>query len=78
VLSLEYTFIIQYYAIDSVKREYFCRPCCYSIVFGRLKYIPRLFSEYMLTFMVEQPMNKKKIKIKDAKYLVFLIFLHMN
>jgi len=27
--------------------------CCYR--FGRLKYIVRLFSEYMLTFMVEEP-----------------------
>ena len=27
------------------------------IVFRRLKYIPRLFSEYMLTFMVEDPMR---------------------
>ena len=26
-------------------------------VFGRLKYILRLFSEYMLTFMVEEPMK---------------------
>ena len=33
----------------------FCRPCCYR--FRRLKYIPRLFSEYMLTFMVERPMK---------------------
>ena len=29
----KYTFIIRYYAIDWVKRKYFCRPCCYSIVF---------------------------------------------
>jgi hypothetical protein len=27
------------------------------IIFGRLKYIPRLFSEYMLTFIVEEPMK---------------------
>ena len=27
------------------------------IVFGRLKYIPCLFSEYILTFMVEEPMK---------------------
>ena len=27
------------------------------IVFGRLKYILRLFSKYMLTFMVEEPMK---------------------
>jgi hypothetical protein len=33
----------------------FCRPCCHR--FMRLKYIPRLFSEYMLTFMAERPMK---------------------
>jgi hypothetical protein len=33
----------------------FCRPCCYR--FRRMKYTPRLFSEYMLTFMVERPMQ---------------------
>jgi hypothetical protein len=33
----------------------FCRPCFNR--FWRLKYIPRLFSEYMLTFRVEEPMK---------------------
>jgi hypothetical protein len=33
----------------------FCRPCFNR--FWRLKYIPRLFSEYMLTFRVEEPMT---------------------
>ena len=33
----------------------FCRPCFYR--FWGLKYIPRLFSEYMLTFRVEEPMK---------------------
>ena len=33
----------------------FCRPCFNR--FGGLKYIPRLFSEYMLTFRVEEPMK---------------------
>jgi hypothetical protein len=31
----------------------FCRPCFNR--FWGLKYIPRLFSEYMLTFRVEEP-----------------------
>jgi hypothetical protein len=54
-LGNTYYHIIPYYSIDSVKRN-FCRPCCYR--FRRLKYIPRrLFSEYMLTFMVERPMQ---------------------
>jgi hypothetical protein len=33
----------------------FCRPCFNR--FWGLKYIPRLFSEYMLTFRVEEPMK---------------------
>jgi hypothetical protein len=33
----------------------FCRPCFNR--FGGLKYIPRLFSEYMLTFRAEEPMK---------------------
>jgi hypothetical protein len=33
----------------------FCHPC--FIVVGRLKYIARMFSKYMLTFMVEEPMK---------------------
>jgi len=48
------TFIIPSYAVDSVKRYFFV---VHVIVFGRLKYIPRLFSEYMLTFMFEEPMK---------------------
>jgi hypothetical protein len=33
----------------------FCRPC-FNLFWG-LKYIPRLFSECMLTFRVEEPMK---------------------
>jgi hypothetical protein len=33
----------------------FCRPCFNR--FWGLKYIPRLFSEYMLTFRAEEPMK---------------------
>ena len=33
----------------------FCRPC--FNLFLRLKYVPRLFSEYMLTFRAEEPMK---------------------
>ena len=33
----------------------FCRPCFNR--FWGLKYIPHLFSEYMLTFTVEEPMK---------------------
>ena len=33
----------------------FCRPCFNR--FEGLKYIPRLFSEYMLTFKAEEPMK---------------------
>jgi hypothetical protein len=33
----------------------FCRPCFNR--FWGLKYIPRLFSEYMLTFRAEEPMT---------------------
>jgi hypothetical protein len=33
----------------------FCRPCLNR--FWGLQYIPRLFSEYMLTFRVEEPMK---------------------
>jgi hypothetical protein len=40
----------------------FCRPC-FNRCWG-LKYIPRLFSEYMLTFRVEEPM---KIRVLDRK-----------
>ena len=40
------------------------------IVFGRLKYIPRLFSEYMVTFMVEEPMKilKPKLQSQNKNY----------
>jgi hypothetical protein len=34
----------------------FCRPCFYHF-WGTEIYIPRLFSEYMLTFRVEEPMT---------------------
>ena len=43
------------------------------IVFGGLKYIPRLFPEYMVTFVVEEPMKiwnlncNRKIKITGDK-----------
>ena len=40
----------------------FCRPCFNR--FGGLKYIPRLFSEYMLKFRAEEPM-----KICVTKYI---------
>jgi hypothetical protein len=46
------TILYIYYAIDSVKRKhfYFCR-------FWEIEIIPCLFSEYILTFMVEEPMT---------------------
>jgi hypothetical protein len=43
-----------------------------AIVFGRLKYIPRLFSEYMLTFMVEDPM---KICVATKSVILYVIQL---
>ena len=45
---LTYLLLIQW-------RVMFCRPCFNR--FRGLKYIPRLFSEYMLTFRVEEPMK---------------------
>ena len=57
-------FIIPYYDIDSVKRKYFCFVNHVVIVFWgpnegdrKRTYIPRLFSEFMLTFRVEEPMK---------------------
>jgi hypothetical protein len=45
----------------------FCRPCFNR--FWGLKYIPRLFSEYMLTFRAEEPM-----KLNDTQvYLYFIL-----
>ena len=43
----KYTFIFRYSAIDSVKRKYFCRPCCYFIVFWKAEiYTPSVFRIY--------------------------------
>jgi hypothetical protein len=53
------TFIIPYYAIDSVKRNVLSSMFVSFCLLGGLKYIalPRLFCEYMLTFRVEEPMK---------------------
>jgi hypothetical protein len=51
----------------------FCRPCFNR--FWGLKYIPRLFSEYMLTFMVEEPM--KMCEVYKMHYIWNCIDLEM-
>ena len=50
----------------------FCRPCFNR--FGGLKYIPRLFSEYMLTFRVEEPM---KICVKTKFVILTIVNIHI-
>ena len=43
----KYTFIIQYYAFDSVKRVYCCQLCRHSIVFWKAEiYTPSVFRIY--------------------------------
>ena len=50
----------------------FCRPCFNP--FWGLKYIPRLFSEYMLTFRVEEPMKICATnKIRNISYHYFSV-----
>jgi hypothetical protein len=51
----------------------FCPPCFNR--FWGLKYIPRLFSEYMLTFRVEEPMTIRNIVLLFW-YLYYILSQH--
>jgi hypothetical protein len=54
-----------------------CRPCVNR--FWGLKYIPRLFSEYMQTFSVEEPMKMKTFDVmgphQDFIYMLLTLKL---
>ena len=47
----------------------FCRPC-FNRIWG-LKYIPRLFSEYMLTFRAKEPMKKY---VQQTKFVILYLY----